>query len=195
MNKKHYGNSIYKAIMPMFFLTLCSCGISMMNHNVQALQTIPIGSKKDDVLKQLKCSLKDPVPCFVIAKGDFGEVEACDCMISGVTDPNALSYTDDSKWGEFQYLNNLFFHNGIYKGWGRRSTFLNTFYAQLEQEKTMGQKVEVQPNQDLSQQDTPPGNPVSDKEVKLTELKSLYDKGLITKEEYDKKRNKILDAL
>ena len=34
-----------------------------------------------------------------------------------------------------------------------------------------------------------------DIEERLTRLKGLYDKGLITKEEYDKKRGEILEAL
>jgi hypothetical protein len=39
----------------------------------------------------------------------------------------------------------------------------------------------------------PEGEAASTTEKKLTELKSIYDKGLITKEEYDEKRKKIIE--
>jgi hypothetical protein len=41
----------------------------------------------------------------------------------------------------------------------------------------------------------PPAAPVGDAEQRLTTLKRLYDKGLITKSEYDKKRQEVIKGL
>jgi hypothetical protein len=192
MNKinclRFYGIFGILLVMPFF---LCGCGAAMMQRNNQVLQSVPIGQEKEDVVKQLEFGT-DEIACYVIAKGDFGEVEACDCPLSVLN--TGWPSLDPSKNGEIFYLNNLFFHNGIYLGWGRRDTFLKTFYANLNNTQDTAQESKISGEQS-QKVDTANDREVHSEENKLLKIKDMHEKGLITKEEYDRKRKEVLDAM
>jgi len=69
--------------------------------------------------------------------------------------------------------------------------------SQKPEEKIKEKPEETAPSQELKPEQAKPGKEVKEKSIKerLLELKELYEEGLITEEEYKKKRQEILDQL